>query len=115
MQLLQSFCFWQETLFLGKKTSYDKENLESKNEKTFEKYHSGWGDDYEEIGQRRNSKEDKEFREAYNNDELPNYYEMLGVDIDASLKKSKINSESLAKKTHIQIKLKKILKRKWLN
>ena len=98
--IIAIFLFLARDIILRKKTSYDKENLESKNEKTFEKYHSGWGDDYEEIGQRRNSKEDKEFREAYNNDELPNYYGMLGVDIDASSEEIKNKFRELAKKTH---------------
>ena len=72
------FLFLARDIILRKKTAYDKENLESKKEKTYEKYHSDWGDDYEEIGSRRNSKEDKEFREAKKNEELPDYYEILG-------------------------------------
>jgi len=43
--------------------------LESKKDKTFEKYHSDWGEDYEELGQRQNTAEDKEFRNAAINDE----------------------------------------------
>ena len=65
------FLFLARDIVLRRKTSYDKENLESKKEKTYEKYHSDWGDDYEEIGSRRNSKEDKEFRDAKRNEELP--------------------------------------------
>ena len=51
------FLFLARDIVLRKKTSYDKEELESKKEKTYEKYHSDWGDDYEEIGTRKNSKE----------------------------------------------------------
>lgn len=98
--IIAIFLFLARDIILRKKTSYDKENLESKKEKTFEKYHSGWGDDYEEIGQRTGTKEDKEFREASINDELPNYYEMLGVDIDASPEEIKNKFRELAKKTH---------------
>lgn len=94
------FLFLARDIILRKKTLYDKENLESKKEKTFEKYHSGWGDDYEEIGQRQDSKQDKEFREASINDELPNYYEMLKVDADASSEEIKKKFRELAKKTH---------------
>lgn len=83
-----------------RKTSYDKENLESKKENMFEKYHSGWGDDYEEIGKRRNSKEDKEFREASINDNLPDYYKILKVDADATSEIIKNKFRELAKKTH---------------
>lgn len=98
--IIAIFLFLARDIILRKKTSYDKENLESKKEKTFEKYHSRWGDDYEEIGQRTSTKEDKEFREAVINDELPNYYEMLGVDIDASSEQIKSKFRELAKKTH---------------
>jgi molecular chaperone DnaJ len=73
------FLFLARDIILRRKTSYDKEELESKKDKTFEKYHSDWGDDYEELGHRSNTKEDKEFRDALNNDELPNYYEIIGV------------------------------------
>jgi hypothetical protein len=88
------FLFLARDIILRRKTSYDKEELESKKDKTFEKYHSDWGDDYEELGHRSNTKEDKEFRDALNNDELPNYYEIIGV---------------------VQTKQKKIQKKRWQN
>jgi molecular chaperone DnaJ len=94
------FMFLARDIILRKKTSYDKENLESKKDKTFEKYHSDWGDDYEELGQRRNSKEDKEFREAANNNELPNYYDIIGVSKDSTPDEIKKKFRELAKKTH---------------
>ena len=94
------FLFLARDIILRKKTAYDKEELESKKEKTFEKYHSGWGDDYEEIGKRRNTKEDKEFREASLNDELPDYYKMLGIDRDATQEEIKKKFRELVKKTH---------------
>ena len=94
------FLFLARDIILRKKTAYDEENLESKKEKTYEKYHSDWGDDYEEIGSRRNSKEDKEFREAKKNEELPDYYEIIGVDRDASQEEIKTKFRELAKRTH---------------
>ena len=94
------FLFLARDIVLRRKTSYDKENLESKKEKTYEKYHSDWGDDYEEIGSRRNSKEDKEFRDAKRNEELPDYYKVLGVERDATQEEIKTNFRELAKKTH---------------
>ena len=39
------FLFLARDIILRRKTTYDKEKLESKKEKTFEKYHSDWGDD----------------------------------------------------------------------
>lgn len=94
------FLFLARDIILRKKTAYDKEELESKKEKTYEKYHSDWGDDYEELGKRKNTKEDKEFREASLNNELPNFYEILGVAKDATQEEIKTKFRELAKKTH---------------
>ena len=94
------FIFLARDIILRKKTSYDKEDLESKKDKTFEKYHSDWGDDYEELGKRRNTKEEKEFRDAANNNELPNYYEIIGVSKDATPDEIKKKFRELAMKTH---------------
>jgi len=94
------FLFLARDIILRRKTSYDEEELESKKEKTYEKYHSDWGDDYEEIGQRKNTKQDKEFREALNDDNLPDYYQVLGVSIDATPDEIKNKFRELAKKTH---------------
>ena len=98
--IIAIFLFLARDVILRKKTSYDKEELESKKDKTYEKYHSDWGDDYEDLGKRKNTKEDKEFREASLNDELPNYYEILGVSQDASQEEIKNKFRDLAKKTH---------------
>jgi len=78
------FLFLARDAILRKKTQYDKEDLESKKDRTYEKYHSDWGDDYEELGKRRNTKEDREFREAAINNELPNYYKILGIPKDST-------------------------------
>jgi len=94
------FLFLARDVILRRKTSYDKEKLESKQDKTYEKYHSDWGDDYEELGKRKNTKESQEFRDAATNDTLPNYYEVLGVANDATQDEIKIKFRELAKKTH---------------
>jgi molecular chaperone DnaJ len=112
--IIAIFLFLSRDIILRKKTSYDNEEFESKKERTYEKYHSDWGDDYEEIGTRKNTKEDTEFRNAARNNELRNYYEDLGVPKDATQKEIKKNSESLQRRP-IQIKLKKILKKQWQN
>ena len=98
--IIAIFVFLARDTILRRKTSYDKENLESKKDKTYEKYHSDWGDDYEDIGSRRNTKEDRDFREAAVNDELPNYYEILGIPRDATQGEIKKKFRELAKKTH---------------
>ena len=94
------FLFLARDIILRKKTTYDKQEHESKKDRTYEKYHSDWGDDYEEIGKRGNSEQEKEFREHIANEDLPNYYEILGVKIDATPEEIKKNFRELAKKTH---------------
>jgi len=98
--IIAIFLFLAKDIILRKKTSYDKEEYESKKDKTYEKYHSDWGDDYEELGKRKNTKEDEEYRDAARNDELPNYYETLGVLRDATQEEIKNKFRELAKKTH---------------
>jgi len=98
--IIAIFLFLARDIILRRKTSYDKEELESKKDKTYEKYHSDWGDDYEEIGKRKNTKEDREFRDAARNDELPNYYEILEISRDATQEEIKHKFRELAKKTH---------------
>ena len=98
--ILAVFLFLARDVILRKKTSYDKKSMESKKEKTFEKYHSDWGDDYEEIGNRRNTIQDKEFREAARDGELPDYYKILKVKPDATQDEIKDSFRELAKKTH---------------
>ena len=92
--------FLTRDIILRRKTSYDKKEFDSKKERTNEKYNSDWGDDYEELGQRRNAKHDKEFREAVSNDSLTNYYDVLGVANDATQEEIKSSFRELAKKTH---------------
>jgi molecular chaperone DnaJ len=50
------FLFLARDIILRRKTSYDKEDLESKKDRTYEKYHSDWGEDYEEVGKRKYTK-----------------------------------------------------------
>ncbi len=98
--IIAIFLFLSRDIILRRKTSYDNEEFESKKDRTYEKYHSDWGDDYEEVGKRKNTKEDQEFRDAAINDELPNYYEALGVSRDATQEEIKNKFRELAKKTH---------------
>ena len=87
-------------IILRKRSPYDTEEMESKKERTFEKYHSDWGDDYEEIGQRRHTRQDKEFREMAAGGRLPDYYGILGVPSDATQDEIKSRYRELAKRTH---------------
>ena len=98
--IIAIFLFLARDIILRRKTSYDKEEHESKKDKTYEKYHSDWGNDYEELGKRKNTKEEREFRDAAINDELPNYYEILKITRDATQEEIKNKFRELAKKTH---------------
>ena len=94
------FLFLARDVILRRKTSYDKQEHESKKDRTYEKYHSDWGDDYEEIGKRGNSEKEREFREDVKNNNLPNYYKILELEINATQEQIKKNFRELAKKTH---------------
>ena len=94
------FLFLARDVILRKKTTYDKQEHESKKDKTYEKYHSDWGDDYEEIGKRGNSKQDKEYRDYALLILIISSSEILGVEMDASPEEIKKNFRELAKKTH---------------
>ncbi len=93
------FLFLARDVILRRKTSYDKQEHESKKDRTYEKYHSDWGDDYEEIGKRGNSEEETEFRERITNNNLPNYYDVLGVETNATAEEIKKNFRELARNT----------------
>ena len=94
------FLFLARDIILRKKTPYDKKEHESKKDRTYEKYHSDWGEDYEEIGKRGNSEKEREFREDVKNNNLPNYYKILELEINATQEQIKKNFRELAKKTH---------------
>lgn len=94
------FLFLARDLILRKKTDYDKKDFESKTDRTQEKYNSGWGDDYEDVGSRGNTIKDKEFRDMLKNENLPNYYEILDVSSDATMDEIKKKFRELAKKNH---------------
>ena len=90
------FLFLARDLILRKKTDYDKKEFESKTDRTQEKYNSGWGDDYEDVGRRGNTIKDKEFRDMLKNENLPNYYEILDVSSDATMDEIKKKFRELA-------------------
>lgn len=94
------FLYLARDIILRRKTSYDDKELDSKNDKTYEKYHSDWSDDYEELGTRKNSKEDKEFRRLLQDPLLPDYYKILEVSHDATLEEIKKQYRVMAKKIH---------------
>jgi hypothetical protein len=94
------FLFLARDSILRRKTSYDKEEFESKKDKTFEKYHSGWTDDYIDFTYTRPTEDDEEFRKAAKNSTLPDYYKILGISQSATQEEIKKRYRELAKKLH---------------
>jgi len=85
---------------LRKKTTYDFEEFDSKKDKTYEKYHSDWSDDFEEFGSRNNIPEENEFRIESQNNTIPDYYKILEIPHNATKEEIKNQYRKLAKKTH---------------
>ncbi len=92
------FIFIARNSIRRKKTSYDEEGFSSKKNKDYEKYHSDWSDDYEELGSKTIL--DDEFRNAANEKSLPNYYQILGIEKNATSSEIKQKFRQLAKEVH---------------
>jgi len=94
------FVYIARDAILRKKTSYDSKDYESKKDKTYEKYHSDWQDDYEEFGKRSYIKGEEEFRDDQNDGEIPDYYSILGVSNTDSQETIKKRFRKLVKELH---------------
>ena len=95
------FLFLARDIILRRKTDYDSEEYASKNDRTYEKYHSEWTDDYEEIGTRKRTRAAKDlFDGTHNGERLPDYYAILGVAHDATKSEIKKAFRRLAKEAH---------------
>ncbi len=92
------FIFIARNSIRRKKTTYDEGDFLSKKNNVYEKYHSDWSDDYEERGSK--TIEDDEFRNAANEKSLPNYYQILGVEKNATQAEIKQKFRQLAKELH---------------
>jgi len=86
---------------IRKKTEYDTNDWVSKKNRDYEKYHSEWMSDeisFERKG--KNKLSDEEFRKSLLKENLPDYYDILQVQKDASQDEIKKQFRLLAKKWH---------------
>lgn len=86
-------------VILRKKTAYDKGDFSSQKDRDYEKYHSEWSDDSERLGS-KSTEDDEEFRKAVDESSLPNYYQILGLEKDATPNEIKQRFRKLAKELH---------------
>jgi len=93
------FIYLARHIILRKKTSYDEAKLDSKKDRDYEKYHSDWSEE-EIFGSRKSTTDAKEFREMFNEKNLPNYYAVLGLTNDSSQSEIKNQYRVLAKQYH---------------
>ena len=91
--------FLARDIILRKRSAYDSKEFESKKDRTYEKYHSGWSDDYEELGSRQSTSR-KKFTEDAQNSKLPDYYKTLGLERSATRDEIKQQYRMLAKRSH---------------
>lgn len=97
------FLFLARDTILRRRNDYDNsEEYASKKERTYEKYHSSWTDDYEEVGTRKKGLRDaaREFSEDAGGGRHPDYYGILGVGRDATKPEIKEAFRRLAKEAH---------------
>ena len=92
--------FLARDVIMRRQTTYDSKEFESKKDRTYEKYHSDWGDDYEDVGAKGGFAHDRNFRKESENSELPDYYEILQVPRDATQHDIKKQYRILAKQMH---------------
>ena len=83
------FLYLARHSILRRRTEYDNRDYDSKKNRDYEKYHSGWQDDYEEYG-----------RSDAGGPDVPDYYDILGVPPDATVQSIKSRYRELAKELH---------------
>lgn len=100
LAIIGIFIYIARDAILRKKTSYDTKDFESKKDKSYEKYHSDWQDDYEEFGKRSHVKGEEYFKEALEDASLPDYYSILGISKAESQDGIKKRFRELVKEMH---------------
>ncbi|MGQ0772387.1 MAG: DnaJ domain-containing protein [Nitrososphaerota archaeon] len=95
------FLYLARDIVFRRRTEYEKKDFESKKNRDYEKYHSEWNaDDEDFFGEKKQSKEAKEFQKMLQESKLPNYYVTLGVSNDATQDEIKAKFRQLVKEHH---------------
>ena len=98
------FLYLARDIILRRKTGYEEKDLESKRDRDYEKYHSDWTTDNDDIfGEKKESKESKEFKKMLQESKFPDYYATLGVSPKSSPEEIKAKYRQLAKEYHPDI------------
>jgi hypothetical protein len=99
--LVGVFLYLARDIILRRKTDYEKKDFASKQNRDYEKYHSEWTTEDDDIfGGKKDTKEAKEFRKMLQESRFPDYYSILGVAPDASQNEIKSRYRQLVKEYH---------------
>jgi molecular chaperone DnaJ len=95
------FLYLARDIILRKKTDYEKKEFASKQDRDYEKYHSEWTTEEDDVfGEKKETNEAKEFKKMLQESRLPNYYATLGISIDATQDEIKAKYRQLVKEYH---------------
>ena len=101
------FAYLARDALLRRKTGYDGQSLGSKEDREHEKYHSDWADYFEDVGSRTRRTGGGGGGGGGDGDgtmpdagDLPDPYEVMGVEIDATQERIKERYRELAKASH---------------
>ena len=95
------FIFLARDTIFRRKSDYDKQEFESQKDRDYEKYHSDWTAEEVFGDKTENERESrKEFAELFKEKSLPNYYEILGVEVESNKDEIKNMYRQLAKEWH---------------
>ena len=95
------FIFLARGSIFRRKSDYEKQEFESQKDRDYEKYHSDWSTEEVFGDKTKNERESrKEFSELFKEKSLPNYYEILGVNVESNKDEIKNMYRKLAKEWH---------------
>jgi len=95
------FIFLARSSIFRRKSDYEKQEFESQKDRDYEKYHSDWSTEEVFGDKTKNERESrKEFSELFKEKSLPNYYEILGVNVESNNDEIKSMYRKLAKEWH---------------